>query len=64
MANPPLADTYINEASKLNGENYINWKFKMMIMLESTNSWSIMTGDEPRPATAALLPDWNKWELK
>ena len=64
MANPPLADTYINEASKLNGENYVNWKFKMMIVLESANAWSIVTGNEPRPTTAALLPDWNKRELK
>ena len=57
MENPPLIDTYRNEASKLNGENYINWKFKMMTVLESTNAWSIVIGDEQRPATAALLPD-------
>ena len=64
MRNPLLVDTYINEASKLNCENYVNWKFKMMTMLESTNAWSIVTGDEPRPTTIALLPDWNKQELK
>ena len=64
MANPPLADTYINEASKLNGENYVNWKFKMMTVLESANAWSIVTGDEPRLVSVALLPDWNKRELK
>ena len=57
MENPPLADTYINEVSKLNGENYVNWKFKMMTMLESANVWSIVTGDEPRPVNAASLPD-------
>ena len=64
MANPPLADTYINEASKLNSENYVNWKFKMMTMLESANAWSIVTVDDSRLATAALLLDWNKRELK
>ena len=64
MENPPLADMYINEASKLNGENYVNQKFKMMIVLESANAWSIVTGDELRPATVALLLDWNKRELK
>ena len=30
---------YINEAFKLNGENYLNWKFKMMTVLESANVW-------------------------
>ena len=55
MTNPPLVDTYINEASKLNGENYVNWKFKMMTVLESANAWSIVTGDEPKPATTALI---------
>ena len=64
MENPPLVDTYINEASKLNGENYVNWKFKMMIVLESANVWSIVTDNEPSPVSVALLPDWNKWELK
>ena len=64
MENPPPVDTYINEASKLNGENYVNWKFKMMTLLESSNAWSIVTRDEPRPATAELLPDRNKRELK
>ena len=64
MENPPLANTYINEASKLNGENYVNWKFKMMTMLESANAWSIGTDDELGPVSAALLPNWNKQELK
>ena len=64
MENLPLADTYINEESKLNGENYVNWKFKMMTVLESANAWSIVTSDEPRPATTTLLLDWNKRELK
>ena len=64
MANPPLADMYINEASKLNGENYVNWKFKMMTVLESANAWSIVTRDESRDATIALLLDWNKREMK
>ena len=57
MENPPLVDTYINEASKLNGENYVNWKFKMMTVLESANAWLIVTGDEPRLAMATLLLD-------
>ena len=55
MADMSLSDLYITEASKLNGENYVNWKFKMIPMLESVNAWSIVTDDELRPATAALL---------
>ena len=35
-----------------------------MTVLESANAWSIVTRDELRPATTALLPDWNKRELK
>ena len=57
MENPPLVDTYINEAFKLNGENYVNWKFKMMTVLEYANAWLIVTGDEPRLAMATLLLD-------
>ena len=57
MENAHLVDTYINETSKLNSENYVNWKFKIMTVLESTNAWSIVTSDELRLATAALLPD-------
>ena len=64
MENPPFVDTYINEASKLNNEIYVNWKFKMMTVLEYSNASSIVTGDEPRIATAALLLNWNKRELK
>ena len=64
MENPPLVDSYINEASKLNGEHYVNWKFKLMIVLESYNAWSIVAGDEPRPAVPALIPEWNKIERK
>ena len=54
MRNPPLVDTYINEASKSNGENYVNWKFKMMTMLESCVV--DCDEDEPRFATAASGP--------
>ena len=59
-----MAKTYMNEASKLNGEHYVNWKFKLMTVLESANAWSIVIGDESRPVSATLLPDWNKWEMK
>ena len=49
---------------KLNGENYVNWKFKLMTVLESFNAWSIVCGDEPNPTSPALVPEWNKRETK
>jgi len=30
----PLAETYLNEANKLDGLNFINWKFKMQMLME------------------------------
>jgi len=43
-AQQQLADTYINEASKLNGENYVNWKFKLQTVLELFGGWTIVNG--------------------
>jgi hypothetical protein len=33
MANP-LVETYLNEANKIDGSNFINWKFKMQTLME------------------------------
>jgi hypothetical protein len=30
----PLAETYLNEANKLDGSNFINLKFKMRTLME------------------------------
>jgi hypothetical protein len=30
MANP-LTDSYLKESTKLDGENYVHWKFKIMM---------------------------------
>jgi hypothetical protein len=40
MANP-LAETYLNEANKLDGSNFINWKFKMQTLMEGYGVWNI-----------------------
>ena len=66
MATAPhhLADTYINEASKLNGENYVNWKFKLQTVLELLGGWTIVKGTELKPADPALIADWNKREAR
>ena len=63
-AQQQLADTYINEASKLNGENYVNWKFKLQTVLELFGGWTIVNGTELKPADPALILDWNKREAK
>jgi hypothetical protein len=36
-------DSYVNEVDKLNGLNYINWRFKMYTLLEGYNVWEIVT---------------------
>jgi hypothetical protein len=45
MANP-LAKTYLNEANKLDGSNFINWKFKMKTLMEGYGVWMVAKGDE------------------
>jgi len=64
-----LAETYLNEANKLDGSNFINWKFKMQTLMEGYGVWTIAKGDEVRPdvtagATAAAILDWDKQENK
>jgi hypothetical protein len=68
MANP-LAETYLNEANKLDGSNFINWKFKMQMLMEGYGVWNIAKGTELKPdavagATTAQIQDWEKRENK
>jgi hypothetical protein len=68
MANP-LAETYLNEANKLDGMNFINWKFKMQMLMEGYGVWNIAKGTEVKPdaaagATATQIQDWEKRENK
>jgi hypothetical protein len=37
----PLAETYLKEANKLDGFNFINWKFKMQTLMEGSGVWAI-----------------------
>jgi hypothetical protein len=37
----PLAETYLNEANKLDGSNFINWKFKMQTLMEAMVSGTL-----------------------
>eukprot|EP00253_Pinus_taeda_P020335 PITA_20335 len=63
MANP-LADSYLNESTKLDGENYVNWKFKIITVLEAYNLWPIVKGDETKPRPPTATQDWEKREMK
>ena len=51
MANP-LAETSLNEANKLDGLNFINWKFKMQTLMEGYGVWNIVNGTELKPDVA------------
>ena len=60
---------YLNESSKLDGSNYINWKFKLQTLLEGQNTYSIVISDEGKPTVAnggtnATTQEWEKRELK
>ena len=63
MSNP-LVDSYLNECTKLDGKNYVNWKFKLMTVMEDNNLWSIVSGDEVKPTVVSSIPYWDKWEIK
>lgn len=66
--NSQMAD-YLNESSKLDGSNYINWKFKLQTLLEGYNTYSIVIGDEGKSTVAnggtnATAQEWKKRELE
>jgi hypothetical protein len=42
----PLAENYLNEANKLDGSNFVNWKFKMQTLMEGYGVWKITKGYE------------------
>jgi hypothetical protein len=47
-----LVETYLNEANKLDGSNFINWKFKMQTLMEGYGVWNIANGTELKPVAA------------
>jgi hypothetical protein len=64
-----LAETYLNKDNKLDGSNFINWKFKMQTLMEGYGVWNIVKGTELKPdaaagATSAQIQDWEKHENK
>jgi len=47
-----LDDIYLNEFLKFDGGNYVNYKFKSLIILEGYNLWSIVSGDDCKPTAS------------
>jgi hypothetical protein len=68
MSNP-LVETYLNEANKLYGKIFINWKFKMQTLMEGYGVGTIAKGYEAKPnasvdMTTMQIQDWDKRENK
>ena len=56
-------DNYLNEASKLDGDNYIDYKFNILTIFEASSVWNIVNGDETK-TMGATGADWEKCETK
>ena len=55
----PFFDYYLNESTKLYGENYVNWKFKLQTGMEGYNIWSIVCEDESNPiGRTTIVTNW------
>lgn len=49
----------------LRGEdNYNSWRVQITDLLNELEIWDHISGDEPRPTEAALLPEWKKKDAK
>jgi hypothetical protein len=64
-----LAETYLNEANKLDGSNFINYKFKMQTLMEGYGVWMIAKGTEEKHYVVTgvketQIQDWDKHENK
>lgn len=64
-----MAEAYLNERNKLEGSNYLNWKFRLRNFLEGKSVWVIANGDELKPISAiggiaTMIQDWEKRENK
>ena len=58
-----FADNYMKEASKLDGDNCIDQKFKILTIFEAWSVWTIVNGDETKP-TGDAGANWEKRETK
>src|ERR1700677_5040340 len=53
------------QIDKLTGDNYPLWKFKMQLILEDKDVFSVVDGTDKKPTdTSARLPDWLKRDTR
>ena len=60
-----LADSYMNESNKIDGSNYVNWKFEVQTLLEAAMAWNIVIGQEEKSEDPTnSIQDWEHRENK
>ena len=64
MVDMSLVDLYITKASKLTRENYVNWEFKLIIVLEAIDLWPIVKEDEQNTTDPLSISYWNSHETQ
>lgn len=52
----------LSAISKLNGENYMEWRFLVRLLLENANLWDLVTGNEVKPNPPS--DEWLARDLK
>ena len=63
MANA-LANSYLNESNKMDGFNYVNLKFNIKTLMETSNVWPLVSGQETKFEFLANTRDWDTRERK
>jgi ABC-type molybdate transport system ATPase subunit len=53
-------DRLLTSITKLNGENYHDWKFAVSIVLRQKGCWKVTSGEEEKPSGEAE----KSWEIK
>lgn len=56
------SDRFITSITKLNGENYHNWKFAVSMALRQRGCWSVVSGIETKPSPGDV--EEKSWERK
>lgn len=55
------SDHYLTSITKLNGENYHNWKFAVSMALWQKGCWGVISGMDEKPKTR---DGENTWDMK
>jgi len=59
-----LVNSYLNESNKMDGFNYVNWKFNIKTLMETSNVWPVVSGKEAKFEFLANTQDWDTRERK